>query len=181
MLRVRLVRGPEVELDGEAVAPPRSRRAWTLLAWLALHPGANPRAQVAAALWPDVIDESARASLRSAVWALRRALGPEGDRYLSVTRDALELSGAWVDVHEAERLAAADVEGALDLADGELLPGIEADWALRAADEHRERLIGWLEALAVAAEPVAAVRLTRRQAALDPLGEEVHRRLMERL
>src|SRR4051794_15460988 len=103
MLRVLMVRGPVVELDGATVAPPRSRRAWTLLAWLALHPGANPRAQVASALWPDVVDESARASLRSAVWALRRALGPAADDHVVVTRDSIELAGAWVDVREAER------------------------------------------------------------------------------
>src|SRR4051812_31727193 len=182
MLSVRLVRGPTVELDGEPVAPPRSRRAWTLLAWLALHPGANARSHMAATLWPDVLDESARASLSSAVWALRRALGAEAEPYLSVTRDAIELSGARVDVHEAERLAAAgDPAAAVELADGELLPGISDDWALRAADDHRDRLIGWLESLAEDAEPAAAVRLTRRQAALDPLGEDVHRRLIERL
>ncbi|HWF74294.1 MAG TPA: hypothetical protein VG186_13175 [Solirubrobacteraceae bacterium] len=33
------------------------------------------RAELASRFWPDVLDQSARASLRSAVWALRRRLG----------------------------------------------------------------------------------------------------------
>ena len=39
MLRVRLLGELQAEVDGGAVAMPASRRAWALLAWLALHPG----------------------------------------------------------------------------------------------------------------------------------------------
>src|SRR4051794_6172667 len=113
MLRVRLVGGPSVEVDGAEVPPPASRRAWALLAWLALSHGEHPRSEVAAAFWPDVLDQSARASLRSAVWALRRSLGDAGGEHLVATRDRVGLVGAWVDVGEAEQLAAAgDVEAA---------------------------------------------------------------------
>ncbi|MEA2427933.1 MAG: hypothetical protein QOF37_1561, partial [Thermoleophilaceae bacterium] len=182
MLSVRLVGGPLVEVDGAEVAAPASRRAWALLAWLALSPGEHPRSEVAAAFWPDVLDQSARASLRSAVWALRRALGEAGAPHLIATRDRVGLVGAWVDVAEAERLTAdGELESALELAGGELLPGFEDDWALRARDEHRERVIELLERLAASSsDPADAVRWTRRQAAIDPLGEEAHRRLMER-
>jgi DNA-binding SARP family transcriptional activator len=41
-----------------------------LLAWLALHPGMHPRSRVAGRLWPDVLGESARNSLRTALAAL---------------------------------------------------------------------------------------------------------------
>src|SRR4051794_2579567 len=52
MLRLRLFGGLAAEVDGRPIAPPASRRAWSLLAWLALHPGVQSRAGVAAALWP---------------------------------------------------------------------------------------------------------------------------------
>src|SRR3954464_4663956 len=76
MLQVRLLGDMRADLDGRAIAPPASRRAWALLAWLALHPGEHDRGTLAARFWPDVLDTSARGSLRSAVWALRPPRGP---------------------------------------------------------------------------------------------------------
>src|SRR6059036_1846231 len=91
MVRVRLLGELEVESGGKRIEPPSSRRAWSLLGWLALHPGEHPRSAVAAAFWPDVLDSSARASLRSAAWALRRVLGPEADGALTGGRDRIGL------------------------------------------------------------------------------------------
>ena len=75
-----------IELDGAAVEPPAGRRARSLLAWLLLHPGSHPRSRLAARFWPDVLDASARASLRVALSELRAALGTAaacltGDRH----------------------------------------------------------------------------------------------------
>src|SRR2546423_13231913 len=75
MLRVRLLGELQAEIDGRAIAAPAGRRVWALLGWLALHPGEQPRSMVAARFWPDVLDTSARASLRSAAWALRQLVG----------------------------------------------------------------------------------------------------------
>jgi predicted ATPase len=51
--------------------------------------------------------------------------------------------------------------------------------------EHPSRVVGLLEAVAAAAQQAGdlrqAVALTRRQAALEPLSEEIHRALMRRL
>ena len=66
MLRVRLLGPLEADVAGRSVEQPASSRAWELLAWLALHPGEHPRGALAARFWPDVLDASARASLRSA-------------------------------------------------------------------------------------------------------------------
>src|SRR5439155_1551302 len=79
--------GMAVEVDGEPVPPPNGGRARALLAWLALHPGMHSRAELAARFWPDVLDSSARASLRSAMWSLRRARGDGGERHRVATRD----------------------------------------------------------------------------------------------
>ena len=183
MLRLRLVGDIAAEVDGESrPLPPGRPRA--LLAWLALRPGLQPRTAVASAFWPEVLDDSARASLRSALWALRRALGEDA---LVATRDRVGLpADTWVDVLEAERLRASGAaDEALELCDGPFLPGLEDEWALEAQDDHRERVVALLEAVAAAAEHVGdlrrAVALTRRQAALEPLSEEIHRALMRRL
>ena len=188
MLRVELFGGVRATIDGRPVQAPARRRGWSLLAWLALHPGLHARGGVAASFWPDVLDQSARGSLRSALWSLRRALGPGGDDYLVITGDRIGIDpagGVWVDALAFDELVAGGrLEEAVELCRGPLLAGVEEDWAVRAADEHRDRLADVLERLAAAAEAggdvAEAVRLTRRQTALDPFGEEAHRRLMRR-
>jgi DNA-binding SARP family transcriptional activator len=182
MLRVRLVGEVGVEVGGKTRTPPAGRPL-SLFGWLALNPGLHPRTAVAPRFWPDVLDESARASLRSAIWTLRRTLG---DDVLVATRDRVGLAGGWVDVHEADRLRAEGrCDEALALCDGPLLPGVDDEWVLEAREAHRERTLKILEALAHGAEEAGdlrrAVELTRRQAALEPLSEEIHRVLMSRL
>jgi DNA-binding SARP family transcriptional activator len=185
MLRVRVFGGLALESDGTPLAPPQSRRARELLGWLALHPGRHARAVVAARLWPDVLDASARASLRTTLHELRRALGDAGT-CLRADRDTVALDPAWVDAREIEALLASGrVDEALALRDGELLAGLEEDWVLAARDELRDRLAARLGALADAAEaagdPVVAARLSREQVAIDPLSEERARALIRRL
>ena len=86
-----------------------------------------------------MLDQSARASLRSALWALRRQLGD----CLLVERDRVGLreQQLWVDVREFEQLAGRAPERALELCRGELLEGLEDEWALHARERHRERVI----------------------------------------
>jgi DNA-binding SARP family transcriptional activator len=188
MLRVRLLGGLRVELDGVPLAPPEGRRARSLLAWLALHPGMHARARLAARFWPDVRDASARASLRSAIWGLRRALGDAADSYLRATRVELGLveEALATDVAELTRLVEAGrLEEAAALGADELLPDVEEDWVYEARDEHRARLADVLAALADRAEVdgdlAGAVAWSRRRTGLDPLSEEPQRELMRRL
>ena len=109
MLHVRLLGDLELELDGVAIDPPVSRRARSLLGLLALDRRLHPRPLLAARFWPDVLDESARTSLRSALAALRRSLGPEADRYLVATRERAGLTDhVETDVAAFERLRRAD-------------------------------------------------------------------------
>ena len=103
MLRVLLLGEIELEADGERLEPPSARRARELLGWLALHPGLHSRSELAARFWPDVLDQSARASLRTALHELRRALGDRGGRHLTATRERVGLDGElWVDALEVE-------------------------------------------------------------------------------
>src|SRR5918999_861634 len=75
MLRVHVLGELELDLDGAALEPPPSRRARALLGFMALHPGPHPRSALAARFWPDVLDESARTSLRGALTAVPRSPG----------------------------------------------------------------------------------------------------------
>jgi DNA-binding SARP family transcriptional activator len=185
MLRVRLLGELAVEADGREVVLTGSWRARSLLAWLALHPGAHLRGELAARFWPDVLDTSARASLRNALWALRRELGPASGALLA-TRERVGLQGAWTDVGEFERLANADsLQDAVALWSGDPLAGLDDDWAYEARDELNRRLSGVLERLACAAEDggdiEGALAWTRRRVALDPLAEDAQRELIRRL
>ena len=184
MLRARLIGALEVEIDGTVIDSPPSQRPWAVFAYLALAQRPVSRAELATRFWPDVLDQSARASLRSALWTLRRRLGER----LVVDGERVCLSdeaGLWIDVRELERLAADSPDRALALCRGELLEGIEDDWALSARERHRERVIELLEEQALACElrgqARAAIDLTRRQVERDPFDEEVHRRLIARL
>ena len=64
MLRVRLLGGLTLEADGGPLAVPASRPARELLAWLALHPGPQPRFELALRFWPEVLEMIADAESR---------------------------------------------------------------------------------------------------------------------
>jgi DNA-binding SARP family transcriptional activator len=187
MLRVHVLGELELEVDGAPLVPPPSRRARALLGFMALHPGPHPRSALAARFWPDVVDESARTSLRGALSAIRRSLGPAADAHLVATREAAGLGGELRT--DAGAFAALVAEGrdaeALELCRGDLLAGLDEDWLLAARDEHREAQTAALARLAAAAEAggdlEAALRHTRARIAVDPLSEEAHRDLMTRL
>jgi DNA-binding SARP family transcriptional activator/tetratricopeptide (TPR) repeat protein len=186
MLRVRLFGGLVLEADGRALEPPRSRRTRALLGWLALRPGMHARSEVAALLWPDVLDSSARASLRTALVELRRALGPARDLVLTTRTDVGLDRSVWVDAAAFDELVAAgELEEAVSLCDGVLLAGIDDDWAYEARDEYSHRLGAVLAQLAAEAETRGdlgrATELSRRRVALDPLSEEAQRELIRRL
>lgn len=180
MLRVQLLGELEVHVDGAVVAPPSSRRAWSLLAWLALHPGEHGRGGVAARFWPDVLDSSARASLRSALWELRRAVGADGGLHGGRERIALACTTD-LEAFEAH-VAAGRLEAAVALQRGPLLADLDDDWVLEARDEQAERLGSvYARLAAAAATPAEAAAWARRRLTLDPLDEEAARELMRRL
>src|SRR3954467_12119472 len=119
MLFVQLLGEVQAEVDGAVVTPPTSRRAWSLLAWLALPPGEHARGAVAARFWPDVLDSSARASLRSALWELRRALVGEAGLQAGRDRIALRCETDLAEFHA--HVAAGRLEPAVELCRGPLL------------------------------------------------------------
>ena len=183
MLRVLVLGELAVEVDGRPVPLPDGRPARALLGYLALHPGPHARAALAARLWPDVLDESARTSLRGALADVRRALGAAADGHLVATRGEVGLRGVETDAADA---ADAPAAAALALWRGPLLDGLEAgDWLDAAREGDRATRGALLSALADAAaaagDHAGAVARARERVALEPLSEEAHRELIARL
>jgi DNA-binding SARP family transcriptional activator len=165
-----------------------------LLVYLALAepPGPKSRDRIMALLWPEANDESARHSLRNALYGLRQTLGDaaliaHGD--LSVGLDSTIVR---CDAQEVRRLLIAKRwEEALALWRGDLLPGFHVaaapdfdQWLeeqrtglRRAVTEAAWRRVDELEKSADAQLPAAA----RRAWALDPTDEAGGRRLMRLL
>jgi DNA-binding SARP family transcriptional activator len=189
MLRIRLLGELCLELEGRRLDDVASRRARSLLAWLAYHPGLHPRTRVAAVFWPDVLESSARASLRTTLATLRRELGEAASGYVLAERERVgivEGPQLWVDVREIARLFAAGRHAdALTLCRDDLLVDLDDDWVLEARQAHRERVGELLAALGEAAEAAgeleAAVTHARRRLELDPVSEDAARVLMRRL
>ncbi|HSD82179.1 MAG TPA: AAA family ATPase, partial [Solirubrobacteraceae bacterium] len=187
MLEVRLLGGLSAVVDGRPVELPADARARELLARLALSPAPQSRSVLAGRLRPDVPEDSARKTLRNALYELRRALGPAGRDAVVVTGQHVGLSDAVrVDVREfRRRLAEGDLEGAARAGHGELLDGFDGDWALRARDEHAAELAGVLGTLVARAEDAgdlpAAVAWARRRLDVEPLAEAAHRDLIRLL
>jgi len=180
---VRLLGGVAAESDGEQVT--LSPLAGRLLALFALRPGPHGREAAAALLWPGSARPAARANLRTAVWALRKAVG---DDPLIASRTAVGLRPDAVTVDLAEcrgRAAAGDVAAAAVLCRVELLPGFAEDWAEAARRQQRAELAEALASRSAAAErdgdPAAAARWSRLRCELDPLDEAAHADLVRQL
>lgn len=150
MLQVRLLGTVAAERDGGQVLllPPAGR----LLAFLALRPGSHDREAVARQLWPGSAGAAARANLRTAVWALRKAVDEDA---LIASRTAVGLRPEAVTVDLADsrhRAAAGDAAAAAVLCGSELLPGYAEDWAEAARRRLRAELTETLAGRSAAAE-----------------------------
>ena len=171
-----------------------TRKAQALLAYLALRPDPPPhRDSLAALLWPDRTDDQARASLRHAVYELRRALGASPD-VLKTEGDTVTVDAGLVDLDVAAftRLLAGDTPEALAQAAalyrGDLLAGFNVSeepweaWLREARERLREQVGDGLARLLAhqrkADQLEAAVRTAGQLLAFDPLQEPVHRTLM---
>jgi DNA-binding SARP family transcriptional activator/tetratricopeptide (TPR) repeat protein len=187
VVEVRLFGGLSVAVDGRSVELPADARARELLARLALATGPQPRSALAGRLRPDVPEESARKTLRNALYELRRALGPGGRDAIVVEGDRIGLGDTVrVDVRAFRRhVAEGDLATAVEAARGELLDGFDGDWALRARDEHAAELAELLGTLAARAEATGdvpvAVAWARRRLDVEPLAEGAHRELIRLL
>ena len=142
MLEVRLAGGLQLRADGAELAPPASRRARARARVPRAQPGPQPRGQLAARFWPDVLDESARASLRVALTELRQALGPAAATWSPLGRRSRSTGpGLAVDTREFERRSTTAIPcAALEACAAPILDGFDDDWAYEAREAHAHRL-----------------------------------------
>lgn len=179
------------QVDREMAALP-TRKARLLLAYLASPADRmHQRGKLVGLLWGDRPEEQARGSLRNALSALRKILGPDA---LTVEGDGVALRSSSVDIDVA-RFEARVVEGSLasvreavSIYAGDFLDGVAADqpayqeWMLHEQLRFRGlaraafRALAALELREQAFGPAleAALRLLE----LDPLDEQSHRIVM---
>jgi DNA-binding SARP family transcriptional activator len=170
----------EIGVTGDGVTVPDGRPARSLLVWLCLHPGRQPRSVAASRLWPDVGAESARQSLRAALSALRSAIGADA---VAADRDQIGLTGCDVDVQRFDGLLRdGRAAEAVVLYGGDLAPGVEGEWAEEARLRYRDRAGRAWAGLADEAERsgdlAAAIAHASARAALDPLAEPAQREVI---
>ena len=110
-LKLNLLGSPQLEIDSTPVVLER-RKAMALLAYLAVTKENHSRDSLAALLWPEADQSSARTTLRHHIWSLNTALG---DGWLDVSRETIGVDsnpGLWVDVNQFRcELAACQTHG----------------------------------------------------------------------
>lgn len=158
--------------------------AQSLFAYLILSPNIpHTRERLADLLWPDAPPDRTGRNLSDLLYRLRQALGED---WLEIRGDCIALrAGAdlWVDVWEFERLAQsddlADLEPAVALCTGDLLPEIYDDWILAHRVALEEGYFSVLLRLGQAAEGQnrldKAFTHYHRLSHADPLNEIAHR------
>lgn len=193
MLTARLFGGLSVEIDGRRVPSIPGFKARSLFAYLLLHPGPHPRIRLAGTFWPDVLDASARGSLRVALWTVRRALDAVGGQdHLAADRLTAGLPADAPRAVDTERFDALLADGdpqslteAVALYRGPLLANLPDEWVLDAQEHYRIRVADACERLGGHAEAAgdlrAAAEWARRALGHDPVRESCHAALMARL
>ena len=152
----RLFGGLAIRRRGQRVSPPASQKARALLAYLLVHPGAaHERAYLAGMFWLDLPESTARRRLSQALWQVRQVCP-----FVEATRTTVRLPERgqyWVDV-AAFRAALAQAEHgehdhltslqeAVDLYQGDFLPGYYDEWALVIREQLRQQFIFALQKL----------------------------------
>lgn len=186
-VRVTLLDGFTLSFDGDAPAAPAEelpRGTQRLVAHLCLA-GRRPRSVVAGHLWPDVPEESAHGSLRSALWRLHKA----APGLVEVAGGSLALAGGVrVDVRELEEWARRVSDPRRPLDDdgipgsgsrGELLPGWFDDWVLVERERLRQLRMHALELMALRLSAAGrhgdALQAAYAAVHAEPLRESAHR------
>ncbi|MCA9994674.1 MAG: tetratricopeptide repeat protein [Anaerolineales bacterium] len=201
-LKLFLLGGARLELDGEPLTGLASRKAEALLIYLACQPQPPPRDLLATLLWDDRPQQRALGNLSVLLSSLRK---PLGSLLLSSRQTVgLDAAGVWTDALVLAQAVgtvahkpltgetAVSLQTALTLYDGDFLTGFSIrdasqfeEWQLLEQERlHRLAVTGWeqlttyyLENQQWAAGIAAAQQLLR----LDPLRERAQRQLMQLL
>ena len=201
------VLGPfEANLGDRPLGRFRTRSAQALLIYLACQPDqAHRREYLMALLWPGLPQKSAQASLRQALYLLRKTI-PELDAsdglgkvpFLTADRQTIQVNPSAtidLDVTTLEQLLAGPIEGwseAITLYRGDFLADFYLpdsapfeEWVLARREALRRKVLKSLEIITgraiESADYETAGSHARRQIEIDNLRESGHRQLMETL
>ncbi len=199
-LHLRLLGDFSLLYNNQQVTNLNTTRLRSLLTYLVLHRDVpQQRQHLAFLFWPDATEAQARNNLRQLLHQLRQAF-PAVEHFLSADAHLLHwhpVTPCHLDVAEFEQTlteaSAATrrndqhaLQAALEQADslyrGELLPGCYEEWILPERERLRQRHLQALEQLLrlfeVQGDNVTAIRYAQRLLGLDPLSEDLSRRLM---
>src|SRR6266581_80301 len=199
-LHLRLLGDFSLLYSDQQVTSLNTTRLRSLLAYLVLHRDVpQQRQHLAFLFWPDATEAQARNNLRQLLHQLRQAL-PDALHFLSADTHQLHwhpVTPFHLDVAAFEQtLTLADavtqrndqhpLQAALKQADnlyrGELLPGCYDEWILPEREGLRQRHLQVLEHLLRLFEGqgdhLTAIRYAQRLIGLDPLSEDLYRRLI---
>lgn len=138
VLEVRLLGQFALSLGGKALDL-NSRPAQALLAYLLLSPGQHRRERLAALLWPDADEDSARQNLRNNLWKLNKILGEGFVNADKISVGISDEAAYRLDVAQLESVDESSSDAlirAVAVYKSELLPGFYEEWVLL----ERERL-----------------------------------------
>ena len=189
-LSVDLLGPMAVHVGGRTVSGWRTAKARDLLAYL-IFSGDRPvtRDQIAEALWPETDPEAGTSALHTALYHLRRALGPSAEGTVTFAGGAyrFDRESADVDLDRFHRLAAAAEpeawRSAIALYRGDLLEGLDYPWCegprARARSQYLHSLRRLGEHLRQAHRWGEAAHILQLLVQVDPLAEDGHQALME--
>ncbi len=175
-------------------------RQQALLAYLILHRDApQPRQYLAFQFWPDLPEEQSRNNLRQLLHQIRQDL-PTNERFLEISAsmvqwhldttahvDIIDFEEALDRASQAERsgnthIVVTDLEKAIKLYQGDLLPACYDDWIIPERDRLRQRYREALDRIIALLERQrayqAAAAYARQLVLLDRLDENSYRLLM---
>lgn len=184
--------------DGEPIEF-TNERSQALFAYLLLQRHTpQSRQRIAFALYPDMSDSQSRTALRKDLFNLRQAL-PEAEHYLQINAKTIQWNASAnfsLDVIEFEsalqmyeqrpdsELASKqrDLEGAIALYSGDLLPSFDHEWVTHERERLRQRYLDTLDALIrllqLQNQNKAAIRYGRQLLQADNLRESTYQSLM---
>lgn len=195
-LEIYTLGGGRVVKDGREITASdwQAAMARELFLYIALH-GPVERDAIGLVFWPDLSTKKMVDNFHSTLYRVRRAVGAE-TIVLREGRYQLGDVDCWFDVDEFEGLVARArllpphdwrvedlLRRAIDLYRGDFLPEVDRLWAVPKREGLREMfldaLVGLGRCFEVRKEYDEAVEWYKRALDVDPLREDIHRRIME--
>jgi predicted ATPase/DNA-binding SARP family transcriptional activator/tetratricopeptide (TPR) repeat protein len=189
-LELHLLGKPQFRYGGsDLTAELISAKGQALLSYLAVTRQNHARSALAGLLWGDLPEENARANLRLTLTRLRKALGAD---CLAVTRLEIGLDNFWLDLHQLQQNAFADLEQLCHLYRGDFLDGFDLPhapefetWLLGIRQQARQTAVSALyqqvETAVQEQQAEPGLRAARKLLSIEPWHEESHRHLMHLL